>query len=237
MHVTTAIESRKSVRAFLDRPVSIEVVKEILQLAGRAPSGSNLQPWRVYAVVGPALNELVRHVHSRMPEHPRGEQPEYTIHPPEMGEPYQSRYFRASALLYRTLGISREDIAARQRHLARNWEFFGAPVGLIFTIHRHMQPGQWADLGMFMQSIMLAACAHGLDTCAQEAWALWPKTLKQVLPIGDREIVVCGMALGHADPNAAVNRISSERADLSEILTVVEKLVIRREKADESSTR
>jgi len=224
MNVDEALASRRSIRAFSDRPVATEVVVGILQRSARAPSGSNLQPWRVYALLGEARAQLIREVKAKLPDLPKGETPEYNIHPPALAEPYTSRYQRAAGLMYAASGIARDDVDARHRHLARNWEFFGAPVGLIFTIHRHMEPGQWADLGMFMQSAMLLARSQGLHTCAQEAWALWPKTLRECLSIPDDEMVVCGMAVGYADEAAPINGFASERADLEEFATILETL-------------
>jgi nitroreductase len=224
MDVGAALSSRKSIRAFSDRPVPVELVKELLASCSRAPSGSNLQPWRVYALVGQARDALIAHVKTKLPELPRGESPEYNIHPPGLAHPYSARYARAASLMFTAGGIAREDTAARHRHLARNWEFFGAPVGLIFTIHRHMEPGQWADVGMFLQSLMLLARDHGLHTCAQEAWALWPKTLRECLPIAADEMVVCGMALGYADETAPINGFASERAGFEEFAMILETL-------------
>lgn len=222
MDVTSALATRKSIRAFTDRPISTDLVREILERSARAPSGSNFQPWHVYALVGRAREALIQRVKSKLADLPRGEPPDYHIHPPGLSEPYSSRYFRAAALMYGSVGIARDDTAGRQRHLAKNWEFFGAPVGLIFTIHRQMEPGQWADLGMYMQSAMLLARDHGLDTCAQEAWALWPKTLRECLPIPDDHMVVCGMAIGYADRSASINAFASERAPLREFATILE---------------
>jgi nitroreductase len=222
MDVRTALATRKSIRAFADRPVSTDLVTEILELSARAPSGANLQPWHVYALVGQAREALIQRVKLKLADLPRGEPPEYHIHPPGLCEPYSSRYFRAAALMYGSIGIARDDMAARQRHLAKNWEFFGAPVGLIFTIHRLMEPGQWADLGMYMKSAMLLARDYGLDTCAQEAWALWPQTLREYLPIPDDHMVVCGMAIGYADRSASINAFASERAPLREYATILD---------------
>jgi nitroreductase len=222
MDVSAAVATRKSVRAFSDRPVPVGIVRTILEAAARAPSGANFQPWRVYALLGRARDQLVARVKSKLPDLPRGEGSEFNIHPPELFEPYHSRYMQASSLIYGAAGIAREDTVARQRHLARNWEFYGAPVGLIFTIHRRMEPGQWADLGMYMQTIMLLARSHGLDTCAQEAWALWPKTVRECLSIPADDIVACGMALGHADHSAPINGFDSERAAFQEYATIFE---------------
>jgi nitroreductase len=222
MDVRSALATRKSIRAFLDRPVAANTVRELLERAARSPSGSNLQPWHVYALMGEARDELLRRVRAQLAALPRGEAPEYRIHPPNLCEPYSSRYFRAASLVYAALGISRDDNPARERHLANNWRFFGAPVGLIFTIHRQMEPGQWADLGMYMQSIMLLARDYGFDTCAQEAWALWPKTLRECLSIPPEQMAVCGMALGFQDPAAPVNHFQSERAPFAEYATILE---------------
>jgi nitroreductase len=222
MEVSTAVATRRSVRAFSDRPVPVGIVREILESSARAPSGGNFQPWRVYALLGRARDELILRVKSKLSDLPRGEPPEYNIHPPDLCEPYKSRYQHAAGRVYRAAGISRDDVVARQGHLARNWEFYGAPVGLIFTIHRRMEPGQWADLGMYMQSAMLLARGHGLDTCAQEAWALWPRTLRECLPIPDQEMVVCGMALGYADQSAPINGFDSERVPFQEYATILE---------------
>jgi nitroreductase len=222
MDVRTALTSRKSVRAFTNRPVPTQTVLEILELAARAPSGSNFQPWRVYVLVGRARDEIVRRVHAKSAELVRGETPEYAIHPPQIAEPYSSRYFRASSMVYKAAGIEREDTTARKQHLLRNWAFFGAPVGLIFTLGREMGPGQWAGLGMYMQSVMLLAKDYGLDTCAQEAWALWPTVLRHALSIPDNEMLFSGMAVGYADPSAPINDFISERAPVHEYITIFE---------------
>jgi nitroreductase len=133
MDVRAALGTRKSIRAFSDRPIATGIVREILELSARAPSGSNLQPWHVYAPLGQAREALIQRVKSKLSDLPRGEPPECNIHPPDLCEPYSSRYFRAAALLYGVIGIARDDMPARQRQLAKNWEFFGAPVGLIFS--------------------------------------------------------------------------------------------------------
>jgi nitroreductase len=229
MNVRSALATRRSIRAFLDQPVAAGTIREIIERAARTPSGSNLQPWHVYVLLGPARDEVIRRVSAQLPSLPRGETPEYRIHPPNLCEPYGSRYFRAASLVYAALGIARDDVTGRERHLANNWRFFGAPVGLIFTIHRQMEPGQWADLGMYMQSIMLLARDYGLDTCAQEAWALWPKTLRACLAIPNEHMVVCGMALGFRDPIAPVNTFESERAPLEEYATVLETIELARD--------
>ncbi|HEY1961005.1 MAG TPA: nitroreductase, partial [Rhizomicrobium sp.] len=170
MNVSEAVATRKTTRAFLTRAVPLETVQRILEVAARAPSGGNLQPWKVYVLIGEARDELIRRVAEARLEHPMGERPEYLIYPPQLTEPYRTRRFRVGEQMYATMGIPREDKAARLKFFSRNWEFFGAPVGMIFTVDRQMQQGQWSDLGMFLQSIMLLAREHGLHTCPQEAW-------------------------------------------------------------------
>lgn len=219
MNVTDALGTRISVRAFLDKPVETDMIRDILTLACRSPSGGNLQPWKVYVVNGASLSKLKDLVAAKMKDAQRGEGTEYDIYPPALREPYLSRRFRNGEQLYETLGIPREDKALRRRQFTRNFRFFDAPAALFFSIDRQMGVGQWADLGMFMQSIMLLAVERGLGTCAQEAWAVWHKTVGEFTSMPENEMLFAGMALGYPDPNAAVNRLRTERADLSEIAT------------------
>jgi nitroreductase len=216
MNVSEALATRKTVRAFKPDPVPAETIRAILTLASRAPSGGNLQPWKVYALLGEARDELVRRVAAKRGEHPMGEMPEYNIYPPALTEPYKTRRFRIGEQMYAALGIPREDKMARLKFFAGNWQFFGAPVGLIFTIDRQMQQGQWSDLGMYLQSIMLLAREHGLHTCPQEAWAVWHSVIREYLDVPQNEMIFCGMAIGHADEAHAVNTLQSERAALGE---------------------
>jgi nitroreductase len=222
MNVSEALATRKSVRAFRPDPVPRAVIETILVGAARAPSGGNLQPWKVHVLLGEARDELVRRTKARMAENPRGGVPEYHIYPPELTEPYKTRRFAIGEAMYATMGIPRDNKAARLMQFVRNWEFFGAPVGLIISIDRQMQQGQWADLGMFLQSVMLLAREHGLHTCAQEAWAPFHETVRDYLKIPAEEMIFCGMAIGHADDSAAINRLVSERAPLADWATIRE---------------
>ena len=209
--VDAAITSRRSIRAFLPTLVPKERVAAILEVAACAPSGSNTQPWQVIALAGAArrrLCERVLHAHY----HEQGQhQAEWDICPSEFVEPYLSRRRKNGFDLYGLLGIGRGDKEAMQYQLARNFTFFDAPVGLIFIIDRRLSRSSWIDYGMFMQNIMLAARAHGLDTCPQIAWSVYPRVLSEELQIPDRQMVVCGMALGYADPAAVVNRLRTDR--------------------------
>ena len=222
MHVSEAIATRKTTRAFRSDLISRQTIEKIVQLAARAPSGGNLQPWKVHALIGPARDELVRRVAEVRKTHPMGATPEYHIYPPDLAEPYKTRRHRIGEAMYATIGIPREDKMARLKFFSANWEFFGAPAGLIFTIDRQMQQGQWVDLGMFMQNIMLLAREHGLHTCPQEAWALFHPQIREYLSVPDNEMIFCGMAIGYADEAAPVNMLNSERAPLAEYLTVRE---------------
>lgn len=222
MKVSDAIATRKTIRAFKPDPVSRATVEAILTLAARAPSGGNLQPWKVYALLGEARDELVRRVAKVRETKMMGGKPEYDIYPPELPEPYKSRRFRIGEAMYATMGIPRDDKAARLEFFSGNWEFFGAPVGLVITMDRIMQQGQWADLGMFLENVMLLAREHGLHTCPQEAWALFHTTIRDYLEVPQNEMIFCGMGIGYADDAAAVNGLESERAPLAEWAVVRE---------------
>jgi nitroreductase len=222
MKVSDAIATRKSIRVFKPDPVSRKTVEDILTLAARAPSGGNLQPWKVYALLGEARDELVRRVAAFRKASPMGTPPEYHIYPPALTEPYKSRRHRVGEMMYETMNIPREDKVARLNFFSANWEFFGAPVGLIFTIDRQMQQGQWADLGMFLQTVMLLAREHGLHTCAQESWAMFHPQIREYLGVPDNEMIFCGMALGHADETVPPNTLVTERAPLYEFATIRE---------------
>lgn len=221
MKVSEALESRLSVREFLPDPVPVETIRAILETAKRAPSGGNLQPWTVYVVTGAGIEALKALVREKMADSPKGEGTEYHIYPPELTEPYRTRRFRVGEQLYDTIGITRDNKFGRLMQFARNFEAFGAPAVLFFAIDRQMQQGQWADLGMFMQSIMLLAREHGLDTCAQEAWAIWYKTLGEYLKIPDNLMLFAGMALGRRDPAHPLNNFRSERAPLEDFVTFI----------------
>ena len=220
MKVSEAIASRKTIRAFKPDPVSRETIESILAAASRAPSGGNLQPWKVYVLLGEARDELIRRVAERRKTKALGEAPEYSIYPPALTEPYRTRRFRIGEAMYGALGIPREDKMARLAFFSRNWEFFGAPVGLIVTIDRQMQQGQWSDVGMFLQNIMLLAREHGLHTCPQEAWAVWHRIIREYLAVPENEMVFCGMGIGYADENHPVNALVSDRAPLGEFVSV-----------------
>jgi nitroreductase len=220
VNVSEAVESRTSCRAFLPTPVPGSTVRAILDAARRTPSGGNLQPWHVFALAGEPLADLLATIRGKLPTHPRGDGAEYDVYPAKLGEPYRTRRFRVGEDMYATIGISREDKLGRLLQFARNYEFFGAPVGLFFCIDRQMGPPLWSDLGMYMQTVMLLAREQGLHSCAQEAWCIWHRTVGEFLALPPELMLFAGMALGHRDPDAPINRLKSERAPLEEFASL-----------------
>jgi len=207
MQVSEAVERRNSVRAFKPDPVPRALVAHILEHAARAPSGGNLQPWRIYALTGEPLAALKADVTAN----PRGESLDLPIYPPNLWEPFRTRRFENGEQLYAALGVGREDKAGRLQWFARNGAFFGAPIGVFFCLDRGLGPPQWADLGMYMQNVMLLALENGLDTCAQRFWARWPNTVARHLGLPGDHMVVSGMALGYAADDHAINNWRSAR--------------------------
>ena len=209
MTVTEAVAARISVRAFKPDPVPGALVREILELAHRAPSGGNLQPWRVHALAGAPLEALKA---KGMATLAGGlETPEYDVYPADLWDPFRTRRFVCGEDLYASISIPREDKPARLRQLARNVEFFGAPVGLFFSLDRKLGPPQWADVGMYMQTVMLLAVERGLDTCAQEFWARLPKTVGDFIGLPVDHMLFSGMALGYRDAAAPINTWRTRR--------------------------
>lgn len=216
MNVTEAVRSRKSCRAFLDKPVPEATVREILDAARWAPSGGNLQPWLVHVLTGDALQDLFDRITPRFNTLPMAEGAEYQVYPVPLTAPYTGRRFKCGADLYESLGIPRKDREGRYKQFARNFLLFGAPVGIFISIDRQMNAPQWADVGMFCQNIMLLAREHGLDTCPQEAWTYWHKTMTEVLELPENVMLFCGIALGYADTGHPVNNWRTERAELED---------------------
>jgi nitroreductase len=209
--VTEAVLARRSIRAFLDTPVERDAVAEILAFAARAPSGGNLQPWRVDVLAGAPLAELKGLGRAAFAAAPLGEGMELKVYPAPLGEPWRSRRHASGEALYRTIGIARGDRTARLAQFARNFDAFGAPVVLFFSIDRIFDRPQWAHLGMFMQNVMLLAAERGLATCPQEAWATVHRIVSAFLDLPGDRIFYCGMALGHADPDHPINALVTER--------------------------
>jgi len=220
VNVIEAIESRISCRAFLDTAVPLETIREILDLARLAPSGGNIQPWHVHVVAGKKRQELVDRAIASFTANPDGEQPrEYLGYPVKWVQPYKTRRFDVGKALYSALGIDRRDKTARGEQMLRNFYFFDAPVGLMFTIHKTLWPGQLNDLGIFMGNVILLAREFGLHTCAQGFWQNVNRTVHEVLEIPYDYIIYSGMALGHIDPNHPANQVKSGRGEVDDFAT------------------
>ena len=210
MDVSEAVARRMSVRAFKPDAVAGAVVARLLQIAAQAPSGGNLQPWRVYALAGEPLAEFKALVAATPME-----EPEYDVYPPNLWDPFRTRRFVCGEDLYASIQIGRDDRPARFRQLARNTLFFDAPVGLFFCLDRRLGAPQWSDMGMYMQTLMLLAIERGLDTCPQESWSNWPKTVGAFLSLPEELMLFAGMALGWRDPDHPLNRIRTSRESLA----------------------
>jgi nitroreductase len=212
--VAYAISSRRSIRGFTDAPVGRATITRLLEIASRAPSGSNIQPWKVHVLTGAALARVSAALLSAFNSGEASSR-EYEYYPGTWRSPYLERRRAVGWGLYALAGVARGDKEAGERQRARNFDFFGAPVGLVFTIDRDLRQGSWLDYGMFLQSVMIAARGFGLDTCPQAAIANYPHVLRRELPIPNSEIVVCGMALGTADPTEPTNGLVAEREPVS----------------------
>jgi nitroreductase len=222
--VDAAIQSRRSIRAYLPKPVERADIQAILEVASRAPSGTNTQPWKVYVLTGAMKEKLSSAIVAAYldPESAAAHSEEYHYYPRNWVAPYIDRRRKVGWDLYGLLGLKREDKAGMQAQHARNYRFFDAPVGMIFTIDRIMERGSWLDYGMFLQNIMVAARGRGLDTCPQAAFTQFHKIIVDVLQLPAGEQVVCGMALGHADPDRIENKLITEREPVKRFVTFLE---------------
>jgi len=216
--VTEALHRRRSVRAFTDAPVDPDVLKAVFAAAQRAPSGGNLQPWQVTLVTGEPWERVKTAVAARIALGREGYQPEYDIYPKGLTDPWESRRFGVGEALYASLGIPREDKAARLARFMENYRGFGAPVMLFLHCSRIMGPPQWSDMGMWLQSVMLLLVEHGLASCPQECWAMYGQTVRETLGLGEDQILFTGLAIGQADDGQAVNQWPVPRVDLNEVI-------------------
>jgi nitroreductase len=215
--VDDAITSRRSVRAFLPTPIDRSTVEKLLRLAGRAASGSNIQPWRVRVFAGEVRERLTKAILDAVARD--GFEPykrEWNYYPVNWREPFLSRRRKIGWDMYNLLGVAKGDFEGTQQARLRNYEFFGAPVGMMFTLDEDLEIGSFIDLGIYLGSLMVAARGHGLHTCPQAAFADFHKIIRPILNIPEKEIIICGMALGHIDPDAPVNRLEAVRAPLAD---------------------
>lgn len=211
------MHKRTSIRQFGSRGVDVELLRSLLKDASFAPSGGNVQPWRIYVVEGQSMERMRAFLATQPPL----DQPEYEIYPAGLTEPYRTNRFTIGEQMYATLGIAREDKEGRRRQFAHNNDFFGAPAAIFCYIDRQMGPPQWSDCGMFLQTFMLLATEQGLSTCAQEYWSVRHKSVSAFVGAPDNEMLFCGVAIGYADESAPVNRLRSERMPLDQWVTFV----------------
>ena len=219
MKVSEAAASRRSVRGFLDTPVDPAVIRRVVEVAARAASGGNLQPWHIDVVAGAPLEALKTIMRTRIMEMPKGEPTEYDIYPKVLEAPYKDYRFGVGEELYRALGIPREDKMGRMMWFARNFQFFGAPMALFCTVAKTMGPPQWSDLGMYLQTLMLLLREEGLDSCAQECWAIYPETIRGFIGIPAERMLFTGMSIGYKDETDPANDARPSRAPLADFAT------------------
>lgn len=216
LSVTDAIMQRGSVREFRDTPVGADLVREILELAGRSPSGGNIQPWRVYALAGEEKQRLCEAVLAKAAQSPTGDRPDIPVYPESLGEPWRSRRFDCGERMYATLGISREDKPSRMARAAKNLSFFDAPVGVIITMDRSLGQSQIIDIGLFLQNLLLLAQERGLATCPQASWSMWSGVIRETLDLPENEMIMTGISLGYASADAPVNHLQQPRIPLDD---------------------
>jgi nitroreductase len=216
MNVSEAVRSRHSIRAFQDKPVPEAVLREVVELAARAASGGNVQPWRIYAVAGAPLAKFKARMAERLVANPSPDPLEYHVYPENLWEPHRSWRFRVGEQMYGLVGIPREDKAARLAWFRHNYSFFGAPAALFAYLDKRMGPPQWSDMGMYLQNVMLLLRERGLDSCAQECWSIYNAEVRAFLNPPTELMLFCGMAIGYRDDRDPVNQLVTERAPLDE---------------------
>ena len=218
MNVTEAVKSRRSVRQFLDKPVDKAILEKILETAQRAPSGGNTQPWSAVVVGGDALKDITSRIKEKAKTAPMGENVEYAIYPKDLEGRYEAQRRAVGIEMFNSIGLERGDGAGRVAQMAKNWDSFGAPVQLFTYTRKYMGPPQWSDMGMWLQSVMLLLREAGLDSCAQEIWAMYGTYMRELLNIDDDHIFFCGMAIGYRDPDAPINNFDVPRVPISDAI-------------------
>ncbi len=219
MDVSEAVDSRKSIRAFLDKAVDDSLIKELLAKTSRSASGGNLQPWQIYVINGDTMNSF----HKFQSEWTEPETPAYAIYPENLKEPYKTSRYEVADDMYSLLGIAREDKEERFKQVLKNYEFFGAPAAFFCFVDRQMGRPQWSDLGMFLQTFMLLAREAGLDTCPQEAWAMKQESVTAFVEAPDELMLFCGMALGYQDESEKVNELRTSRRPVEDWAVFLDK--------------
>lgn len=214
MNVTEAVTSRRSVRQFLDKPVDKTVLERVLETAQRAPSGGNTQPWNAVLVTGDELTRITDSIKAKAATAPMGENAEYAIYPKDLDGRYEEQRRAVGREMFNSVGLERGDSAGRIAQMAQNWDSFGAPVQLFTYTKKYMGPPQWSDIGMWLQTVMLLLREEGLDSCAQEIWAMYGTHMRELLDLGDDHIFFCGMAIGYRDPKAPINNFEVPRVTI-----------------------
>ena len=220
MNLKDIIKSRYSVRSFTKKNVDIEIIKEILQISKCAPSGGNIQPWKVYVVTGNAKEKLIERALSNY-DNGVQEKIEYEIYPNPLDEEYKKRRSECAKDMYAALSIEQDDIESRLTQIRENFKFFGAPVGMIITIDKAFAVNGWGHVGMFIQNICLSAIDNDMGTCLQESWSIYPETVKDVLNIPDNEVVWCGIALGYPNLEHPINNYRTSREPIDKFVTFI----------------
>lgn len=220
MNLKDIIKSRYSVRSFTKKNVGIEIIKEILQISTCAPSGGNIQPWKVYVVTGNAKEKLIERALSNY-DNGVQEKIEYEIYPNPLDEEYKKRRSECAKDMYAALSIEQDDIESRLTQIRENFKFFGAPVGMIITIDKAFAVNGWGHVGMFIQNICLSAIDNDMGTCLQESWSIYPETVKDVLNIPDNEVVWCGIALGYPNLKHPINNYRTSRESIDKFVTFI----------------
>ena len=215
MNVTDAVMTRTSVRDFLPDPVDNTVIATLLEKASRAPSGGNLQPWRVWVINGDSMSAFLKH----MDDSPSSQSLEYEIYPPKLWDPYRTCRYRVGEQLYATIGVDRDNKPGRLKQFARNMEFFGAPAAIFCFVDRRLSLPQWSDLGMFLQTFMLLAEEVGYQTCAQEAWSTAHEQIRSFTQAPDDLMLFCGVAIGRANRDHPINSLVTDRVPLDQFAT------------------
>ena len=221
MNIKEAIEKRFSVRAFTKEVPDMETIKAILKTAGTAPSGGNIQPWKVYVLTENAKNELSKKTLYNF-DNGVQEDIEYDIYPKPLADEYKKRRYECGADMYNALAIGKDDLDSRFKQIRENYNFFGAPLGMIITIDKSFGKNGWGHVGMFLENLWLSAIDYGLGICLQESWSIYPKTVKEVTKHPDNEIVWCGVAVGYEDSSNPINQYRTKREDLDSFVKFID---------------
>ena len=221
MNLNELIKSRYSVRSFTDDTVDIETIREILEISSNAPSGGNIQPWKVYVVTGGTKEKLIKKALNNF-DNGVQEKIEYDIYPNPLDEEYKRRRSECARDMYTALSIKQDDTELRLSQIRENFKFFGAPVGMIVTIDSAFAENGWGHVGMFIQNICLSAVDNDMGTCLQESWSIYPETVKDFLNIPDNEVVWCGIALGYPNKEHPINNYRTSRESIEKFVTFIE---------------